>query len=404
MPSVVASMTLLWICATSVWAQPLLFAPAPASPVQVGPGSGQMILADIDRDGHLDMVTRHLFDRSVGVFRGDGKGGFARFPGGLMRLKDQPGALALADLNGDGMLDLVVTQDHADAVDVFLGDGKGGFTPASGSPFRASGSTEPYTHGLHLVDINEDGKLDLITSNGHSHELGILLGDGRGRFAAAPSFKLNLHANQSFVAFGDIDGDGHIDLVSISGGPDSSLPSALKVWRGDGKGTFAALPGPPLHVPADPHSLMLADLRGNRRQDIVSSHGGGLLSVLENRGSGVFEPAAGSPYSINRDAFVVVAADVNRDGRTDLVAATVDSITVLLATGRSFAPATPISFPAGPGAYKLALGDLNADGAADVVASSFEGNAVTVFLGQTPRRLAAAPPLHPAARRASPVR
>ena len=372
---------LLFYGSGSIDAQTPLLTPAPGSPVSVGPGSGQVLFGDLDRDGHLDMVTRHLLDLRVRFFRGDGKGGFTAFPGGQIRLSDQPGSVALADINSDGNLDLLVTRNHSDAVDIFLGDGKGGFSPAPGSPFTASPSTVPFTHGLDLVDLNEDGKLDLVTTNGKSHELGLLFGDGRGRFTAGPPVKLDLGVSQSFYAFGDVDDDGHIDLVTVSSRPTDRGPASLRLWRGDGKGGFSPHPGPSLSVPAEAHSLMLAKVGDNGRQTIITSHARGYVNVLQNRGPGTFEPLPGSPYRVDRDVYGLIVADINGDRQTDLIAATVDSVTVFLGNGQGFASAQQ-SFPAGPGAYRVATADLNNDGTPDVAASSFEGNAVTVLLGQ----------------------
>src|SRR5215213_11032176 len=143
-----------------------LFSPAPGSPVTVGAGSGHVVLADINGDGHLDLVTQHLQTRIVSVQLGDGTGRFTAAPGSPISLSYSPGDIKLGDVNGDKIPDLGVSSSERDQVDIFLGNGKGGFGRAPGSPFTASASVEFYTHSLNLVDINEDGKLDLVTANG----------------------------------------------------------------------------------------------------------------------------------------------------------------------------------------------------------------------------------------------
>src|SRR5215467_10695303 len=70
--------------------------------VPVGPGSGQVILVDVNRDGHLDLVTRHLLQRKIGVFIGNGKGGFTPSAASPIELAYQPGSIAIDDVNGDG--------------------------------------------------------------------------------------------------------------------------------------------------------------------------------------------------------------------------------------------------------------------------------------------------------------
>src|SRR4030095_2786886 len=144
-----------------VYTQAQQFSPAAGSPVVVGEGSGLIVLADVNRDGKLDLITQHLQQRVVTIQLGDGTGRFAPAPGSPIKLAYSPGGLKLGDVNNDGALDLAVTGSERDAVDIFFGDGSGKFNRAAGSPFLPSASTE-FNTGLQLVDINEDGKLEII--------------------------------------------------------------------------------------------------------------------------------------------------------------------------------------------------------------------------------------------------
>src|SRR5439155_1355953 len=110
---------------------------------------------------------------------GDGAGRFAAAAGSPITLNYQPGDFKLGDVNGDKILDLVVTRSERDAVDVFLGNGRGAFSLAAGSPFTVSVAAEYFTHSLQLEDINEDGKLDIITVNNRNNTFSTLLGNGR---------------------------------------------------------------------------------------------------------------------------------------------------------------------------------------------------------------------------------
>ncbi|HKQ73178.1 MAG TPA: VCBS repeat-containing protein [Blastocatellia bacterium] len=360
-----------------------LFSPAPGSPVAVGEGPGQVVLADVNGDGHLDMVTRHLQSRIVTTQLGDGAGRFVAAPGSPIVVGYQPGDIKLGDVNNDKIPDLGVTSSDRDTVDIFLGNGKGGFSPSPGSPFTVSAVVEFYTRSLHLVDINEDGKLDIVTANRRRNTFSTLLGNGRGGFAPGPTTTFLSGQGEYIFDFGDMDGDKLLDVVTVSGlRGDFAEPSRVTLYRGDGKGAFKNASESPISAPAGAHFLTLGDMNGDRRLDVVISHSGDQLSVLSNNGAGKFSPAPGSPYNLGVEAFGVFVADVNQDRRNDLIAATVDSVMALLGDGRGFAPAPGSPFSAGPGAYNLAVGDLNEDGKLDIVASSFEGKAVTVLLGR----------------------
>lgn len=381
----------VWICCSArADSQGPLFDAALS--VVVGPGSGQVVLADINRDGHLDMVTRHLLHRSLAVLLGDGKSGFSPVAGSPMRLDYQPGTMAYGDVNNDRIVDLGITSRDSDRehVNILLGNGRGGFSPASGSPFTASPSIETYKPNLHFVDINEDGKLDILTANGRRNTIEALFGDGRGGFSPGPTLKLESGRDRYSFAVGDVDGDGHLDLVIASSTESSSGSGRVVTMRGNGKGAFKEPLGSPVSVPQGPRVGMVADVNHDRRPDITLGHGeSNLLSVLLNHGNGGFRFAPGLPIDLGRAAFEVVVADVNRDKLADLVVATVNSrtpyesrIAVLLGGSRGFAPAPGSPFRAGPGAYTLTVGDVNEDGKLDVAASSFEGNAVTVLFGR----------------------
>ena len=382
--------SVLFVCFSIGWAvqcvaQAPLFVPAPASPVSVGQGSGEIVFVDLNRDGHLDMLTKHLLTQKVEVRLGDGKGHFAPLADGPMSFAYQPGAITLGDVNNDSILDLgVASKDPTNEyVHVFPGNGRGGFSAVSATSFTVSASIETYKPAIHFVDVNEDGKLDIVTANGRRNSIEILFGDGRRGFSSGPVLKLESGRDRYSFAIGDADRDGHLDMVIASSVETDGASGRVVIKRGDGKGAFTDASGSPFTVPPSPYLRALVDVNGDKNLDIVLSHGSSNdLSVLLNGGKCMFTPAPGSPFNVGAEAFGVVVTDVNGDGTNDLVAATVSSITVLLGDSRKFAPAPGSPFRAGPGAYNVTAGDINEDGKPDVAASSFEGNAVTVLLGR----------------------
>ncbi len=368
-----------------------LFVRSAGRPIVVGPGSGEIVLADLNRDGHLDLLTKHLLARTIAVRAGNGRGEFAPPAAGPITFAYQPGAIALGDLNGDLIFDLGLARKDRDGeyVHVLLGDGGGGFGEAPGSPVTASAAIEFYKPMLLLADVNGDGNADVVTANGRRNSVEVLLGDGRGALTTAPSITLAAGRDLYTFALGDVDGDGHLDLVAASCVEAADEEGLLQVLRGDGTGAFVGARGAhgaAMRIPPGSRVAALADLDGDGHRDAVISYGRGNLGILRNDGSGIFAPerAGHMAYPLPGPAHRVVVADINGDDRSDLVAATVDSVSVLLADAddNGFTPARGSPFAAGPGAYYVAIGDVDEDGRVDLVASSFEGDAVTLLMGR----------------------
>ena len=142
-----------------------------------------------------------------------------------------PGSVAVADFNGDGKLDLVTANELGGDASVWLGDGKGGFAPAPGSPVPAG----PNPNDLAVGDFSRDGRLDLAFANHETQHLTVLLGDGKERSAPALQLLVTVavRPHPHGLATGDFNGDGDLDLVTDSWGEDR-----LEILRGDGKGGF----------------------------------------------------------------------------------------------------------------------------------------------------------------------
>jgi hypothetical protein len=365
------------------------------SPVTAAKGSGQAHLVDMNHDGHLDLVMKHLTNRTVSVLRGDGKGHFVTAPEYSLKLSIEPGAIAVGDVNNDGLPDLAVNskQNSDERIHIFLSHASGGFDPSPGPPLPAGVSTENccYKPKLRFIDINKDGNLDLISSNGRRGTLEVFPGNGRGGFSVMPSLKLEPARRSYTFELAEMDNDETLDLVVASSNAPESEAGLLWVRRGDGKGGFPVKLGKSWGALPDPHVELVADLNGDQHPDILLRHGEmNRLSLFLNKGNGLLMPAPNSPMDLGMPASSVITTDVDGDKNADLIVATVAAtapfesrIVVLLGDGHGgfkSAPGSP--FPAGPGTYGFAVGDIDENGKLDIVASSFESSAVTILLGR----------------------
>ncbi|MGH9793239.1 MAG: FG-GAP repeat domain-containing protein, partial [Candidatus Acidiferrales bacterium] len=232
------------------------------APLRVGPGPADPVAGDFDSDGKLDIALANSGANSVTILLGDGRGGLREAPGSPFNAGPKPHLLAAGDFNRDGKLDLAVTEHDSNDVRVLLGDGSGRFAAAPGSPFAALTRMPPHNHGLSAGDVNGDGKLDLITSNQNDHSVSVLLGDGRGGFAPASGSPFAVGRAPYPHALADVNGDRKLDIVSPNVGGDS-----VSVLLGDGSGRFAAAPGSPIGVLARPYYAAVADLNGDKHAD-----------------------------------------------------------------------------------------------------------------------------------------
>ncbi len=337
----------------------LTFSPAVTYPVGISPQN--VIAADFNNDGRLDVVTANYGSSSMSVLLGNADGTFQ--PAQNSAIAFGLGSSAVGDFNADGKLDLV--NADADYVVVMLGNGNGALQPAGA--FNLGSNADSVAVG----DFNGDGKLDLgVTSNSSFALAKVLLGDGDGSFAAPIDSFLGYMYHTS-VALADFDGDGNLDFATVN-----LDDGNVAVLQGAGDGRL----GDPnsFNFGAYPNAVTAGDVNADGEIDLVTSNtAGNSVSVLLGNGLGSF--GAAQIYAAGSQPHSVAMADFNGDGQTDLVTASTSpgTISVLLgASGGTFnPPVTVVAYP-----FDLAVGDFNGDGLADAVSAVPNSNHVSVLL------------------------
>ena len=361
---------------------------APDSIVLQG-GNGPVATGDLDGDGRIDIVVSRFFANELVILRGLGDGTFEvarHFPSGL-----RPAELAVGDVNGDGRQDVTALSGGPQ----FLQAGNLAVFLSQGNMTLAARHDEPAGSGplaVAVADLNGDGARDLVVSNsGLGNELNdgsvsILIGRGDGSFDQLPGPKVGSNPLSAVVA--DLNGDGREDLVTAN-----FFSSDLSVLLGRGDGTF--LPETRVAAGQGPSIAAAADLNGDGRQDLAVLNGyGGFgstdVSVLLGRGDGSFEPETRLQFADPDDGSAFIAAeDLNHDGKKDLVVANsgTSSISVLMSRGDGTFEA-PVKYDAAGFPSSIATADFNGDGASDLAVSgggipfNLGTNDVTVLLGR----------------------
>ena len=354
------------------------------APVQYNPAPQPisfLATADFNGDGRPDLVFLEPVTQApteIGVMLGNADGTMQSphlYPSG-----DTPGSPALADFNGDGFPDLVLTNAGFNAdVSVMLGNGDGSFQAGVTYPTSTNSSS------VAVGDVNGDGRPDLVVGNGGGGGLLIFLGNGDGTFQSALTSS-NAFAGGGNVALGDFNNDGKLDAVV---GP------SLTVFLGNGDGTFK---GAGSYGPAAPFQaqgpIAVADLNGDGNLDLVVAAGNSPLKgtnvyVLLGNGDGTFRaPVSYTIGGTSPVAISVATGDLNGDGKPDVVVAdgnssttTPGAVAVMLGNGDGTLQ-NPVRYAvSGTGASAVALADFNGDGNLDIAAVSKNDQTVAVLLG-----------------------
>ncbi|MBF9239807.1 T9SS type A sorting domain-containing protein [Hymenobacter sp. BT683] len=254
-------------------------------------------IADTDGDRRLDIVVVGTFvfagttEAFAKVLPGlsNGTFGSARtFSAGLIAPRD----LVMADVNRDGRLDIVTETPGRGAANVLLNSANNGFQ--QGVEYALGAGSRPFA--VAVADVNGDARVDIVTANNGTASVGVLLNNGSGAFLPAMSYPLPSGNQPTSAALADVTGDGRPDFLTtiFNTGEVAVLP-------GNGNGTFQ--PAVAFATGASPGSVAVADLNGDGRADVLTANrSANTLGVLLN--SGTFLVLAARPGSASpRSAF-----------------------------------------------------------------------------------------------------
>ena len=280
-------------------------------------------LGDIDGDGDLDLLLSQDFDRQPALFTNNGAGVFTDVTAGQLPTLTLSSARAqFIDIDNDGDSDIYIASGVGSRFGcgqnrILVNDGTGTFTDETAGRHPTSNWCE--NMDVTPGDVDGDLDVDILVGNRATNETRLLLNDGTGVFAVSATIPNN-DSTYSFD-FGDIDGDNDLDLL---GANSRSGNSGEALWENDGTGTFSDVSGQisPNATFDDDNDSKFFDLDNDGDLDlIVAALSAGAEKIFTNDGNGNFTQASGQITAIADSSLDLMVADLNGDGRFDIVSA-----------------------------------------------------------------------------------
>jgi FG-GAP-like repeat len=350
--------------------------------IRVGKGPKWISAADVNHDRIPDLIVANADAGTVTVLLGNGKGQFHEPAGSPFVAGHLPNDIAIADMNGDGNPDLVIADHQSPFITVLLGDGRGGFHPAPGSPVDVH--SHPHPHGVVVADFNEDGHPDVVTDSWGTNQIELLLGDGKGGLQTPGKYFATGRRPYERLRSADFNGDGIPDIVTTN-----LDDGTITVLLGDGRGGFRNAPESPFPAGAKPWQVAIDDVNGDGRPDLliipyerdIPKSSQNAVTVLLGDGKGAFKPMAGSPLPLRgcHGPNSVTTGDLLGDGRHDIVVACAESRNLTIFERDSGGRFTSSSQPFKGGWGAVAFAHLSNNHRGELITANNDDGTITIF-------------------------
>ena len=333
--------------------------------ISTGPNQNTAVIGDFNQDGHQDIAAAHEGGHNTLSIRfGDGTGGF--YGTTELPVGSHPYNVAVADINGDGIHDLVTTNAGDNSITPILGVGNGTFIvkPVCDVGFGPI--------SLVIADFDGDGKPDVITANLNANTASFRRGNGGGFFYGTT--EINVGSNPYHIAPGDFNNDGKYDFATSNSGN-----SSVSIRLGNGNGAFSNAPD--VSVGLNPVCIAVGDFNEDGKQDFsTTNYVINTSSIRLGDGSGNFYGT--TEISAGVGAYFVAIGNFNGDVHDDLCIANYFDNTISMRFGDGtggFVSGNDI--PVGDYPTCVTIGELNQDNYNDLVVSNYSNGSVSVHLG-----------------------
>jgi len=353
--------------------------------IKVGRSPGSVEAGDFNNDKFIDLAIASETDSTVTILLGNGKGSFAEAAGSPFFAGPQPNDIAIKDFNNDGNSDLAFANHEHKFLTVLLGNGKGNFAAAAKSPFRVEGI--PHTHGIATGDFNRDRRPDLVTDSWGNDNVEVLFGDSVHLFKTpGVFFKVGTRPYQR-LRVADVNGDGADDILTTN-----TEANNVTILLSDGKGGFDEASGSPYPCGDAPFGISIGDLNADGKPDLAiinspgsmaAGKGKNGLTVLLGDGKGKFTTMKGSPYESGKIPNRIAIGDTNGDGVNDIITSDNDDNKIyLFLMNRNGTVLSQSSITVGNHPKGIVIADLNSDGKSDIAVCNQLDNDISIIISR----------------------
>ncbi|CAF0975299.1 unnamed protein product [Rotaria sp. Silwood1] len=339
------------------------------------PYMNSVAVGDFNQDGFLDFAVSHYRRATISIHLGYGNGSFHI----LMIISTgfhYPRNIAIGDLNNDGQLDLIFADPYSASIDILCGYENGAF--GNITMYSTGAGSCPWS--VALADLNNDTFLDIVVVNQWYFSIGIIPGYGNGTFGAQDMFSTGFGSLSSSIVLGDFNNDNQLD-IAVSNTGTNDIHVFLISFNPDFTKKTSILTGSRPH----PFSLVIGDFNKNNRTDIAVTNAGiDNVQIFLDYEKETFMNKFVYPTGFGSRPQYITTANINNDNHLDIVVANywMDNINIFFGIDNgTFDEPTVHSTGLKSLPSSVTVGDFQKDGWMDMVVANDGTDSIGIFLG-----------------------